>query len=374
MEDQVVPVGTPRGSRLRRVAAPFGAHHLDHDARQLALFLALGMSLALAAGIGVAGAAGFSLVAESIRTPTLPWFALALSGAIAAHVGYVLAYHEVAHVDEGLRMGLPRAGALVATGFGAFFPRGGFALDLEALRDLGLPPREARVRVLGLGSLEYVVLATGAWLCSLTLLAGHAHVHRAVTLSWAIGVPVGTFAALLALRHRSLLCRGRSGKLIRPGLDAIAVVGKILASPRRHGAPALVGMTIYWVAEVFVLWACVAAFSDRTPSVSAVVVAYATGYALTRRTLPLAGAGAVEALLPFALAWVGFALAPSVLAVFTYRIFNVWLPVGPALAGLVSLRRRAGSALLAEIHDEGRDRVAPEGSPAPARSRIDTRR
>ena len=43
-----------------------------------------------------------------------------------------------------------------------FFPRGGFAVDLEALEDLGVPPDEARIRVLGLGSLEYAVLAAGA--------------------------------------------------------------------------------------------------------------------------------------------------------------------------------------------------------------------
>ena len=68
-------------------------------------------------------------------------------------------------------------------------------------------------------------------------------------------------------------------------------------------------MAVYWAGEVFVLWVCLAAFTRHTPSVAAVVVGYATGYALTRRTLPLAGAGAVEALLPFALVWVGFGLA-----------------------------------------------------------------
>jgi uncharacterized membrane protein YbhN (UPF0104 family) len=74
--------------------------------------------------------------------------------------------------------------------------------------------------------------------------------------------------------------------------------------------------------------------------VEAVVVGYATGYALTRRTLPLAGAGAVEALLPFALLWVGYALPAAVLAVFAYRIFNLWLPLGPAVGAIFALRRR----------------------------------
>jgi hypothetical protein len=303
-----------------------------------------GLGLALAAVIGVAWVAGFDLVAARLRHPHVFWFPLALAGAVAAHVGYVVAYREIAHVGEGLRIGTLRAGALVAAGFGVFIPRGGFAVDLEGLRDLGVPPREARIRVLGLGALEYVVLATGACVCAWLLLLRHAHGERAVTLSWAVGVPLGTGLALLAVRFRELLTRGRPGAVLRPPLDGIAVVGKILASPRRHGAAAFAGMSLYWVGEVFVLWACVAAFTGHPPSVEAIVVAYATGYALTRRTLPLAGAGAVEALLPFALTWVGFALAPSVLAVFAYRVFNLWLPVGPALAGLFMLRRRPAPA------------------------------
>src|SRR5262249_47642990 len=137
----------------------------------------------------------------------------------------------------------------------------------------------------------------------------------------------------------------------------IAVVGQIVASPRRHGAAAFMGMTLYWAGEVFVLWVCLAAFTRGTPSVTAVVVGYATGYAPTRRTLPPAGAGAVEALLPFALVWVGSGLAPAVLAVFVYRIFNLWLPLGPAAAGLWALQRRApeGAAVLAPGAEVGGD-------------------
>jgi uncharacterized membrane protein YbhN (UPF0104 family) len=103
-------------------------------------------------------------------------------------------------------------------------------------------------------------------------------------------------------------------------------------------------MAVYWAGEVFVLWVCLAAFTHHTPSVAAVVVGYATGYALTRRTLPLAGAGAVEALLPFALTWVGFGLPAAVLAVFAYRIFNLWLPLFPAIGALYALQQRPPDA------------------------------
>src|SRR5439155_26399311 len=126
-----------------------------------------------------------------------------------------------------------------------------------------------------------------------------------------------------------------------------------VVSPRRHGAAAFAGMALYWAGEVFVLWVCLAAFSGDTPSVAAVVVGYATGYALTRRTLPLAGAGAVEALLPFALVWVGYGLAPAVLAVFAYRVFNLWLPPGPAVGALWALQRRPPERLLADAEVVG---------------------
>jgi hypothetical protein len=326
----------------------FFAHHREHQPHHVVMLMIVAGGLSLIATILVAGAAGYVAVASHLRHANTYWFPFALAGAVAAHVGYVVAYREVAHVDRGVRLGTLRAGAIVAAGFGMFIPRGGFAVDLEALQDLGVPREEARVRVLGLGSLEYAVLSTGACICAILLLLEHAGAQRAVTLSWTIGVPAGTVLALVAVRYRAWLCRGRIGGVVRPALDAIAVVGMIVASPRRHGAAAFTGMAVYWAGEVFVLWVCLAAFTRDTPSIEAVVVGYATGYALTRRTLPLAGAGAVEALLPFALTWVGFGLAPAVLAVFAYRVFNLWLPLGPAAAALYALRQRPPEAPLSE--------------------------
>jgi hypothetical protein len=347
-------VGRP-DSRLRRSLAVVRMHHLETDARHVVLFLLAGIALSLTAGVGVAWHAGFEAVGTHLQHVNVFWFALALAGAFAAHVGYMLAYREIARVDEGRPIGIVRTGALVATGFGVFVPRGGFSLDVEALCEMGVPPDQARVRVLGLGSLEYVVLGTAAAVCSILILLGDLRAQTAVTESWAIGVPAGAVLALLALRFRRYLCRGRLAALIGPPLDAIVVVGKILASPRQHATAALFGMSLYFAGEVFVLWACISAFQHGGPSILAAVVGYATGYAATRRTLPLAGAGAVEALLPFALAWVGFNLAPAVLAVFAYRVFNVWLPVPPSLAGLIALQRRAVASSVSDAEVGGDD-------------------
>jgi len=326
----------------RRTAGPLAVlrrHHLEHEPQDLVMLMLLAGVISLVATIVVAWVAGLHQVAHVFGHANFYWFPFAMAGAVVAHIGYVFAYREVAEVDRGTKISALRAGAVVAAGFGMFIPRGGFAVDLEALEDLGVPPEEARVRVLGLGSLEYAVLAAGACACAVILLVRHYPAQRAVELSWTIGVPAGTFLAVLAVAYRDWLCRGWHGKALRPALEAIYVVGKIVASPRRHGFAAFTGMSFYWAGEVFVLWVCLAAFSHHDPSVPAVVVGYATGYALTRRTLPLAGAGAVEALLPFALHWVGYPLPAAVLAVFAYRVFNLWLPIVPAAAALFALRR-----------------------------------
>src|SRR5204863_3474635 len=79
-----------------------------------------------------------------------------------AYLGYILAYREVARAEEGAELDLTSTAAVVATGFGVFVASGGFALDEAVLRSAGVPEREARARVLGLGALEYVVLAPAA--------------------------------------------------------------------------------------------------------------------------------------------------------------------------------------------------------------------
>ena len=325
-----------------RSGGPLGlfAHHREHDPQHLAILILLAGVISLVATIAMVWVAGFVAVAHVFGHANFYWFAFAIIGAVVAHIGYVFAYREVAHVDKGTRIGALRAAAVVAAGFGMFFPRGGFAVDLEALEDLGVPRDEARIRVLGLGSLEYAVLAAGSCACAVILLVRHSTAEHAVTLSWIIGVPIGTVLAIVAVANRDWLCRRWFGNVLRPILDAIYIVGLIVAAPRRHGGKAFTGMAVYWAGEVFVLWVCLAAFTHHSPSIPTVVVGYATGYALTRRTLPLAGAGAVEVLLPLALHWVGFPLPAAVLAVFAYRIFNLWLPIVPAAAGVIALRRR----------------------------------
>src|SRR5207244_10197308 len=94
------------------------------------------------------------------------------------------------------------------TGFGVFIPRGGFALDHEALLDAGVPQREAELRVRRLGLLEYAILAPAAFGAALFLLVDGIRDRAGIQLSWIIGVPLGTAVTLVLLRYRSRMRRG----------------------------------------------------------------------------------------------------------------------------------------------------------------------
>jgi uncharacterized membrane protein YbhN (UPF0104 family) len=323
--------------RLRRLLRP--APHLERDPAQHALLVLIGAMLALGAVVGIAWAAGFERVYHELRNADPNWLPVAFGMEVAAYFGYVVAYREVARAQGGPRLGIGRAWSIVAAGFGVFVIRGGFVVDRHALEDAGLEPREARIRVLGLGALEYAVLAPAAALAAVIILArGSSHPSLGFTLPWAIAVPLGFVAAFaaLGLRHR-VRDEGGWRAALRHALDAVNMLRHLAAQGAEHGG-AFVGTTLYWVGDIGCLWASLRVFNE-SPDLAALVIGYATGYALTRRTLPLGGAGSVEALVSFALAWAGIPLAQAVLAVCVYRIFNLWLPLLPAAIGLRHLKR-----------------------------------
>jgi uncharacterized membrane protein YbhN (UPF0104 family) len=295
--------------------------------------------LSTAAVFGVAWAAGFHAVWSGLLHPRWAWLAVALVGEIVAYLGYTLAYATVVRAERGAELEVPKAAALVATGFGVFLQGGGFALDREALMRAGLSEREARSRVLGLGALEYAILAPATAIAAWVILLRQQRISDSLTLPWIIGVPVGAALALVALAFKRRIERP-SGWRARAGqaLDALGLILTLARSPRKYGL-AFAGILVYWLGDIFCLWSTLHVFYAKTPPVAQLIVGYATGYAITRRALPLAGAGIVEALLPFALGWVKIALGPALLAVVAYRLINVWLPMIPALGGLPVLKR-----------------------------------
>jgi uncharacterized membrane protein YbhN (UPF0104 family) len=122
-------------------------------------------------------------------------------------------------------------------------------------------------------------------------------------------------------------------------------------------------MAIYWALDIAAFYGA-ARFIGLRADLAELIVAYGTGYALTRRTMPLGGAGVTEALLTFALHWMGQPVGASLAVVLLYRALNFALPTVPALlvrprvvplmrageeerAATPAERRRAGAPLRA---------------------------
>lgn len=150
--------------------------------------------------------------------------------------------------------------------------RGGFVVDRQALEAAGLDPRQARARVLGLGALEYAVLAPAAALAAVILLArGSTHPSLGFTLPWAIAVPLGFAAAFAALAFRHRVGKeGRWRSVLQHALDAVHMLKKLAAQGAEYGG-AFVGTTLYWVGDVGCLWASLRVFHD-SPDVAALVI------------------------------------------------------------------------------------------------------
>ena len=270
------------------------------------------------------------------------WFVVAFAVELVAFSAYVFAYRSVAAVEGGPKLGLRETTELVAVGFGAFLAKGGAELDSDALRRSGADKREGEVRVLALDALEHAPLAPAACVAAITLLAHGRHKPGLdFTIPWATLVPIGAVAAYIGVRHRRRF-RGRRGWQGKLGdvLEALHVLFRLGLEWRRHW-PAFAGASLYWAGDVFCLWASLQPF-HAAPPFAAVVIAHAVGYVLTRRTLPFAGAGIVEVLMPLTLVAAGAPFAGAILGVFTYRIFNLWLPLVPALIALPRVRRRRG--------------------------------
>jgi uncharacterized membrane protein YbhN (UPF0104 family) len=295
--------------------------------------------------VGVAASVGFTQVWQKLIYPHWVWLPVALAGELVAYLGYTVAYRELTRAERGPELDVPSVAALVATGFGAFIQGGGFALDRAALERSGFSKRQARERVLGLGTLEYAVLAPATLAAAAYQLATHHHgIDSSITWSWVIGVPLGAVIALVALRHKEVFKREGWRMHVYASLSAIGLLLRLLRRPLL-ALGAFTGMALYWIGDIFVLWAALHAFYAHTPPIAQLLVAYATGYSLTRRALPLGGAGIVEALLPFALGWVAIERASAVLAVAAYRLINLWLPMIPALFGIPALRRLEKSSV-----------------------------
>jgi uncharacterized membrane protein YbhN (UPF0104 family) len=302
----------------------------------------LGVALALAAS------AGWPKVISVVDSRhSWIWLAACFAGEVAAYGGYVLSLRDMARVDQGPELDLSASTKTVVAGFGVFAATrssGGFAVDYWAFRREGASRRDAVARVLALGFLEYAVLGLVALVAGVAMLLRlDGHASPSVTLPTLLIVPAFAFAywatAPQRARRLSRPCPHRSWprRLFADAVAGARNVRAMLTSPREHGT-GVAGMAIYWAGDIFCLWAALRLVGGTEITLSALVLAYSGGYVLSRRALPAGGAGVVEVALTFALVGMGAPLAPALIGVVVYRLFNFWLPIVPALVLIPTVR------------------------------------
>lgn len=307
--------------------------------------------LAGAAVVAIAGAYGFGAFGRAWSQLDFAWLAVAVGGQLLAVPAYMCCYRALARVNDGPRLQPSLVARVVTGGFGPFAVRGGFVLDKRALHAIEGDEKAAKVRVLGLGALEWALLAPAACASAVVLLAmGDSRPMASLLWPWAIAVPIG-FAVgfwLAAPGRRRRLADGNARW--RHGLDialrAVATVPVLACGFVSYWA-AWIGMAAYWALDLASFYGSLR-FVGLHLNLGEAILAYATGYALTRRSMPLGGAGVTEVLMTLALHWVGQPVAPALAAVVVYRLFNFVLPTLPALL----VRDRVKPLL--EAADEGR--------------------
>lgn len=288
---------------------------------------AIGVTVAVS--LAMALAVGLSATIDAIERMQPKWLLALVIARLVCYLGYTTAHRHVMHVDRGPELSLPQSAGLVAVGFGVFMLGGGFTADRRALREVGAPPDQAAERVLGLGALEFAVLAPLAWLSAVVLLLNGSGVMSSLLVPWIVGVPVGSAVAALAVMSGADESRPRKPRLLGHALRALALLRRLLVRAPRRPLP-WIGMLLYWCGELVALWAGLRLLGVSI-SVVRLVLAFATGYVFTPRTLPLAGVGLTEVTLILALHWVGVPYPAATAAVFLYRVTTLLVSLLPAL-------------------------------------------
>jgi len=305
------------------------------------------MLLAAVAVILIAHATGADAIGRAFNDVDPIWIALVAGAELITYPAYILAYRTVAAIHGHAQLSLPIVSRIVVAGFGPFALDGGFGVDKRMLEAIQEDDRSARVSVMALGTFEWAILAPCACITAIVLLAEHANILPSLLWPWALAVPLGGALALWASkpsRSRSIQARGghRLDLLVQM-LEAIDGVRRLITEEPLQELGAWMGIAVYWAADMAALWGALRTFGLDL-SVGKLIIAYSTGYAATRRSLPLGGAGATEALMTFALYWVREPLAPALAAVMLYRLFNFLLIAIPAVIAHRQLRALLGRA------------------------------
>jgi uncharacterized membrane protein YbhN (UPF0104 family) len=328
----------------------------------LALAAATGTALLLAAIFG------FHAFGHAWTNLHAGWLALVVGTGALAIAAYVPAYRGVSKVGDGPELPLPLAARIVLAGFGPFTVAGGFMLDKRALTRVVKDERAVSVRVAGLGALEWALLAPPAWLAAVVLLAeGDSTVKASLLWPWAIAVPLG-FAGAFALASEERAERlAASDRALRRHFGLLlcgVVVLKDLIRSVSSCWSAMAAMALYWSFEIASLYSALRFIGARV-GLAPTILGLATGYALTRRSMPLAGAAVTEAMMTFSLHWVGVGLASALAAVIVFRGSGFTLLALPALAMRATIRHLVEPrAPRARVQTDSDGRRRPAALPA----------
>ncbi len=318
---------------------------------------ALATAIASIAVLVIAWVTGADAVGKAFNDVNPGWIALIAAAEALTYPAYTIAYRSIARVHGHATLSLPLVARVVAAGFGPFAVAGGFGLDKQALHALHEDERTARVQVLGLGMLEWALLAPTTCVVAIVFLITGEDILPSLLWPWAIAVPVGFGFGLWASspkrRERLSHVRGKRREILAHLLDGMGVLHTMIREPVKY-AGAWLGIAFYWAADISAFYGALRTFG-LDPSAGKVILAYATGYAATRRSLPLGGAGVIEVLMIYSLYWVREPLAPALAAVVAYRAFNFVLAATPAL-----IARRHVEPLL-DAADELRRRARASG-------------
>jgi uncharacterized membrane protein YbhN (UPF0104 family) len=317
------------------------------------------LGLAGIAVVVIARTTGADAVGRAFGNLDASWIALIAGADVLTYPAYMMAYRSLARVHGHPPIALPLVARVVVAGFGPFAIGGGFEIDRQTLHALHEDERSARVRVLALGVLEWAVLAPVACIVSIILLAQGADVMASLLWPWAIAVPAGFGFGLWASapERAARLCRirGKRREWLAQALDGVGVLRTLVTQPRTY-LGAWVGTILYWAADIAAFYGALRTFG-LDPGFGKVIIAYATGYAATRRSLPLGGAGVTEVLMTYSLYWVREPLAPALAAVLAYRVFNLLVVSAPAIIAhrqLESVLAAADALRLAKRTPRGR--------------------
>jgi uncharacterized protein (TIRG00374 family) len=251
---------------------------------------------------------------------------------------------------------------------------GGIALTAWALRRSGMEPRTVACRMVAFIVLLYTVYALALIVCGfglyLHLLEGNA--PFAMTMIPAI---FGS-AAFVLIYTTALVPQDVERRLARwaEGHGRIhRLVARIAAAPAsvaagvrtavgivREGQWGVLGAVLWWAADIATLWAAFHAFSDTTPPIAIIVLAYFVG--MLGNVLPLPGGiGGVDGGMIGAFAALGVDFGLATVSVLTYRAFAFWLPTLPGAVAYLQLRKT-----VARWRDERRREKGAASEPAPA--------